>query len=241
MEFDSIFAPGDAERAQRTLEKLRQHRIEPLVLTGGIAIEFLLRSRGIPAETRPLNDIDFLVDSFDEIPKTLGEHFLFRHVHPHDPQAKTLLQSVDPETELRVDVFRACGETTARAQVVEVCGAPMRMIALEDLAARTARLCMNLDANTPMPAKHARDLLRLLAQVETSGIERAWQDHRKPDHPESFAEAAELLCGLIATRHDLLIVPVYSQDARARCPRCEGSEFFPLADGERIRSLLGYC
>jgi hypothetical protein len=241
MEFASIFAADDAERARRTLQKLRQHGIEPLVLTGGIAIELHLRSRGISAEMRPLNDIDFLVDRFNEIPRTLAGDFLFRHVHPHDPPAKTLLQSVDPETEVRVDVFRACGETKARAQAVEICGTPIRMISLEDITARTARLCMDLAAGAPMPAKHARDFLRLLTLVEPSRVERAWQDQRKPDHPESFAEAAELLRWLIATRRDLQIVPVYSQDARAVCPRCEGSEAFPLADGERILSLLGYC
>jgi|SRR5580658_6071406 hypothetical protein len=100
---------ADADRAERTFRKLRRHNIAPLALTGGFAFELHLMERGSPAQMRPLNDIDFLVDSFDDIPKTLSGDFIFRHVHPHDPPAKTLLQCVDPETAVRVDVFRACG------------------------------------------------------------------------------------------------------------------------------------
>jgi tartrate dehydratase beta subunit/fumarate hydratase class I family protein len=60
---------------------------------------------GRDAGVRSLNDIDFIVDSFEHIPQSLAGEFLFRHVHPFDPPGKTLVQSIDPETMVRVDVF----------------------------------------------------------------------------------------------------------------------------------------
>jgi hypothetical protein len=45
-----------------------------------------------------LNDLDFVAASFDSIPETIGSELLLRHVHPHDPPGKTMLQGVDPKT-----------------------------------------------------------------------------------------------------------------------------------------------
>jgi hypothetical protein len=241
MDFALFLSPPDAERAQRAVEKLRRHSVAPLVLTGGMAIELHLLGLGLPEAVRPLNDIDFLVDSFDDIRETLSADLLFRHVHPNDLPGKTLLQCVDPETAVRVDIFRASGRTTDRAAGVELFGETLRMISIEDLAARTARLCMDLADNMPMPAKHTRDFLRLLPLMNMDALQPVWQEHRKRTHPESFVAAADLLRDLIATRRDLQIVPVFSQDTQRRCCRCESTEAFPLADAGQIRSLLGYC
>jgi hypothetical protein len=220
---------------------LRRHGAEPLVLTGGLAMELNLLLAGRAPALRELNDIDFVVDSFSEIPATLAADLIFRHVHPHDPPAKTLLQCVQPETAVRVDIFRAYGGTTARAVRVQLNGAPLRMVSLEDLAARTARLCMGLAGDEAVPAKHARDLLRLLAVADLGQTEAAWQDHRKAGYPGSFSDAARQLTGLIAERPDLQIDPIYSRDTTARCSRCEATPEFPLADAGCVLSLLGYC
>jgi hypothetical protein len=241
MEFSTFLSASDAERAQRTFAKLLRHGVAPLVLTGGLAIELHQLRSGYAAEMRALNDIDLLADSFHDIPKTLSADLLFRHVHPHDPPAKTLLQCVDSETAVRMDVFRAYGNVMARAVSVEIAGGKVRMISVEDLAARTARLCMDLASGTQVPAKFARAFLRLLPLVERGGLDAAWRDHRKPDHPGSFAETTNLIFDLIAQRNDLLIMPVYSQDTNEICTRCESTDAFPLADASRIRCLLGYC
>jgi hypothetical protein len=241
MDLGAILSSSDAERASRTLAMLRRHGAEPLVLTGGLAIELNLLLAGRAPALRELNDIDFVVDSFSEIPATLAADLIFRHVHPHDPPAKTLLQCVQPETAVRVDIFRAYGGTTARAVRVQLNGAPLRMVSLEDLAARTARLCMGLAGDEAVPAKHARDLLRLLAVADLGQTEAAWQDHRKAGYPGSFSDAARQLTGLIAERPDLQIDPIYSRDTTARCSRCEATPEFPLADAGCVLSLLGYC
>jgi hypothetical protein len=231
----------DAGRARLTLEKLRRHGLAPLVLTGGFAVELHLLQRGFAAQMRTLHDIDFLAETFASIPATLAEDFLFNQVHPHDPPGKTLMQAVDPATSVRVDVFRAYGEVWSRAEAVEVDGFAVRMITLEDLIARATRLCLNLAAGTPIPAKHARDLLRLLPIADVDRVETVWAEHRKAgQHPESFAEAEALVRDLIVSRRDLLIVPEYLQDADAACSRCEATKAFPLAQGAVILELLGY-
>ncbi len=45
----------------------------------------------------------------------------------------------------------------------------------------------------------ARDFLRLVELVDMKEVEGAWQEHRKTDSPDSFAEAARRLHYLIAT------------------------------------------
>lgn len=241
MEQTAFLSGADAGRAQATLAKLRRHDISALALTGGLAIELHLLRRGMPVGMRPLNDIDFLADAFDDIPITLSEDFIFRHVHPHDPPAKTLLQAVDPDTAARVDVFRACGGEMGRAERGEIAGSAVRIIAVDDLIARNARLCLDLASGTLVPAKHARDFLRLLPLADRESIESIWQEHRKPNHPSSFAQAEELLDDLIASRKHLQIVLEYSQDVHRHCARCESSEAFPLSSADRVLELLGYC
>jgi hypothetical protein len=241
MELTALHSDADAARTRCTLAKLRRHGIAALVLTGGFATESHCIRAGFATHARPLNDIDFLVNSFDDIPKTLAGDFLFRHVHPHDAPGKTLLQSVDPETSVRVDFFRACGNTMARAIRIEIEDIELPIVSVEDLAARTARLCMDVLSGTPVPAKHARDFIRLLPLVKPDAIELVWQEHRKPDHPGPFAEASKLLIDSIGARKNLQIVPEYSRDPDRRCHRCEATEAFPLADARHILSLLGYC
>jgi hypothetical protein len=241
MDFDSFLSPPDAHRAHRTLEKLRLHSIAPLTLTGGMAIELHRLRYGLAKEIRTLNDFDFLVNSFDEIPKTLSAGFLFRHVHPHDPSGKTLIQCVDPETAIRVDVFRADTRTKARAISFDLCDSTIRIVSVEDLIGRAASLCMNLVANLAVPAKHARDFLRLLPLADLQAMEPIWREHQKSNHPESWLSAAHLLADLIATRKDLQVVPIYSKDVHESCLRCAETEGFPLAAASRVLFILGYC
>jgi hypothetical protein len=241
MDFSAFLAGTDTARAQRAFEKLCRHGAQSLVLTGSFALELHRTRAGLPTEPRPLNDIDFLAATFDDIPKSLAADFLFSHVHPQDPPGKTLLQAIDTETAVRIDIFHASRGTMARAVPLDIATLAFRVIALEDLAARTARLATDLAFDRPTPAKHARDFLRLLAMVEAEQVEPAWLDHRKPAHPATFREAAALLTELIARRPDLQIIPAYSHDTAAACSRCQSTPRFPLADPARVLSLLGYC
>lgn len=238
---DLFLSEADNVRASRTLEVLSGHNIAEWVLVGGLAIELHLIARGLRADPRPLNDIDFIVDTFERIPATLPSDLLFGHVHPHAPQNKTLVQSVYPETSVRVDVFRAHPEVVSRSIPLTLSGAVLRLISIEDLTARNARLNLDLAEGKPVPAKHARDFFRLLSLVDLKALSPAWERQRKPHHPTSFAQTMRLLQSLIPSRKDLQIDPVYSRDVDQICPYCKATDGFPRADRRQIISLLGYC
>src|SRR6266481_3400611 len=104
----------DSTRAFNTLRKLALHDVSRWVLVGGLAVEFHCLRVGHSHAIRHLNDIDFVAPAFECIPETLARDFLFRHIHPFDPPGKTMLQFVDPDSALRMDVFRACGGTMTR-------------------------------------------------------------------------------------------------------------------------------
>ncbi|MBZ5576757.1 MAG: hypothetical protein LAP40_09385 [Acidobacteriia bacterium] len=232
---------GDAERLGRASEKLGRHDTSPWALSGGLAIEIHRLRRGCRPSIRALNDLDFVADSFACIPGTLVDDFLFRHVHPAGPPGKLMLQFVDPQNALRVDVFRASGTTLNRTARVDLPWGPNQVVSLEDLTARAARIVLDLAEGVPVPSKHADDYLRLAELADPSIMETAWQDHRKPMHPTTFAEALRLIRELIPARSHLLINPEYSKDTRQRCSRCAPTAAFPLAEASVVLSVLGYC
>lgn len=236
-----ILSGADADRVVCMLRKLGRHCTQHWVLTGGLAVEVHRLLRGRKASVRKLGDIDFITETFDRIPESLADDFMFRHIHPFDPPGKTLLQAVDAVSAIRVDVFRAYGAILNRSSDLIFPTGTVRLISLEDLIARLARLALDLAAQIETPAKHALDFLRLMELVDPKVVEAAWRDHRKPAHPATFRETSSLLHAVIATRSDLLITLDYSKDATMVCPRCVNSGRFLLAGPSAIREVLGYC
>ncbi len=221
MVLEQVLSPLDVERASRTLRNLTAHNVSDWALTGGLAIEIHLLRGACVGPKRALNDLDFVASSFESIPGTLSQHFLFLHRHPSDPPGRMMLQAIDRDTGTRIDVFRAAGSTMSRTSAVDLPGGLMRLVSLEDLAARAARLSLDLATGACVPAKHAVDFMRLAPLVDASRIETVWQDHRKPQHPGSFTEAVLILQGLISAKQDLLVTPEYSLDPPAFCARCQ--------------------
>jgi hypothetical protein len=236
--FPSAF---DADRAVRTLRLLTRHDVHRWALTGGLAFEIHAVRLGRQPTLRTLSDLDFIADSIDCIPQTLPDDFLFRHIHPFDPPGKTMLQLIDPDTGLRVDVFRACGQTMSRTVRIDLPFGPMQLVSLEDLVARAARLLLDLANGVPVASKHAGDYLRFVELADSEGTEVAWKDHRKPMQPATFRETGRVLPDLIRARPNLLITPEYSKNAQEVCPRCAPSAVFHLADPNVVLELLGYC
>jgi hypothetical protein len=236
-----LLSPADEGRASRVFDVLSRHEIEGWALTGGFAIEIHHLRLGHRPGIRHLNDIDFIADSFACIPETLTSDFLFRHVHPLDPPNRTMLQMIEPQSAVRVDIFRAYGATMSRASRLDLPSGAVRLISLEDLVARTARLALDLAEGVLTPSKHALDFLRLAKLVESADVEVAWRDQRKQKHPESFDEANRVLHDLISARQNLLITPEYSKRIDEVCPRCLPASTFQLADPATVLSLLGYC
>jgi hypothetical protein len=232
---------ADAERTLATLRRLARHDISRWALAGGFAVEIHCLLRGRTPSLRPLNDLDFVADAFECIPDTLAGEFLFRHVHPLDPPGKIMLQFVDANTAMRIDLFRTYGAILGRTLSVDLSTGPVRLIALEDAVARAARLVLDLAGQAPVASKHADDYLRLVGLVQSSNVEAAWRDHRKPTHPMTFRETNTVVRSLISTHFNLLITPEYSKDIAEVRPRCVPAAPFQFADPNVVLTLLGYC
>jgi hypothetical protein len=237
----SFLTADDRDRVLGTVRKLSEQNISEWALTGGLAVEMHVQDVGRAPSIRALNDLDFITENFESIPTSLAGKFLFRHVHPFDPPGKIILQLIDADTSLRVDVFRAYGATMSRTVNAELGSIPVRLVSLEDLAARAARLALDLAPGKQVEQKHASDYLRLTPLVDRSHVEVAWRDHRRPSDPMTFQETSSLLRNLIPARSSLLTTADYSQDTCLTCARCLPSPPFELADPELVCSLLGYC
>jgi hypothetical protein len=231
----------DSARATDALQKLRRHQTQQWVITGGLATEIHSILHGLQPSIRSLNDIDFVVSSFEYVPESLSRDFLCRHIHPFDPPGKTLAQFVDAETKIRIDVFRACGSTVRRAKPVELSLGAVLVISLEDLIARLVRLVLQLTEGISVASKYAHDLIRMLKLLNPDAAEPAWLDHRRPQHPAVFREACGIALELIETRPHLLVVPEYSKNTAEPCPRCVSSDRFRVLDPALMLSTMGYC
>src|SRR5882724_6952504 len=136
----SFLCHADAERTLATLRKFARHNISSWALAGVFAVEIHCLRRGCPSSIRTLTDLDFIAEGFDCVPRTLVDDFLFRHIHPLDPPGKTILQFSDPDTAMRIDLFRAYGAVMSRNVYTDFPSGPVQVISLEDVVARTARL-----------------------------------------------------------------------------------------------------
>jgi hypothetical protein len=221
----------DPEILLALLTKVRRHAPD-WALTGGIAIHALTK------KSRPFNDLDFVAPSFDTLPATLAHDFLFRHVHPGALPGKIILQMVDPALRARIDIFSDCGHVLNRVRDVGPFGL---CVSMEDLRARTVRCLLDLRDCKPVPAKYAADFVLLSSiPADDLGLNAAWADHRKPEHPASFAQAAEEV-GALLRRRDLLVTPEYSTDTATQCPSCQSIGAFQPCDPSLVLALLGYC
>ncbi len=241
MELSAFYEDDDARRLSRALALLAKHDVSQWALTGGTAIEAHLRRMGAPSFVRPLHDLDFIAANFECLPVSLSESLIFRHVHPFDPPAKTMLQAVDPDTSVRIDVFRAYASEMKRVQPLELGNLVFQVVAFDDLVARHTRLCCDLLRGQKVSPKYSRDLLRMLEFANYDKVEIIWQEHRKPDDPKTLRDAADLVRKAIMQRNELLVPPVYSKDVNEVCPRCEGTTAFPLGSAAQIFAILGYC
>jgi hypothetical protein len=231
----------DSVRATDALQRLRRHETKQWVITGGFATEIHSILHGLEPSIRSLNDIDFVVSTFEYLPASLSRDFLCRHIHPFDPPGKTLAQFVDAETKIRIDVFRANGSTVRRAQTVELSLGTVLVISVEDLIARLVRLVLQLAEGILVAPKYAHDLIRMLKLLNPDAAEPAWLDHRRPQHPAVFREACGIALELIETRPHLLVVPEYSKNTAEPCPRCVSSDRFRVLDPALMLSTMGYC
>ncbi len=239
--FEQFLAPVDTTRVRRVLEKSARSGLDNFALTGGLALEAQIAGLGRGPRIRSLNDVDIVVESFASVPAALAETFLVRHVHPQAPEGKILVQLVDPHECLRIDVFRACGATIERSHPLSFGSTVIKVVSLEDLAARTGRLLMDIEHGAMVARKNAEDFKSLLEFIHLERVEAAWQDHRKASDPLSFKDSSTRLLQLIQFRGNLLVDFPYSRDVDAICPMCREVEPFRLASPRMIMSILGYC
>src|SRR4051794_37948025 len=217
--FTEFLSTSDAQRVSLLLEKLSACGFRGGALTGSLATEAHLLSQGRNTE-RPLNDVDFVVESIASIPGSLADGFLVHHIHPRAPEGKMLLQLIDREQALRIDFFRQFGATLTRVVGLKAPTGPLTVISLEDLIARTTALVVgSLRLGKPIDPKHARAFRRLAGLGERGRIDAAWHDHRQSEL-ESFHQAAQLAHQLLDHHPELAIRERYSAEVSV-CPQCQ--------------------
>lgn len=236
--FEGFLDAPDAARATSVVHKLIAHRFR-IALTGRLAIEAQLRANGRPQERRPLNDVDFVVDSFETIPSSVAEDFLPHHVHPFAASGKTLLQLIDPERAVRIDLFRASGSTLPRSTRLGGDTDPLDVVGVEDLVARTtAHVCAALRRGRPLETKYADAFRRLSGLNRSDRLDEAWDDHRE-GLSMTIDDAIHEASRLLEIHRELLVDRRYSAVVTA-CERCQTYGAFRPSDPQLIVRILGY-
>ena len=234
-----FLSASDAQRVSLLLEKLSAYGLRGAALVGSIATEVHLHSQGRNTELRPLNDLDFIVESFTSLPASLADGFLVHHIHPHAPEGKLLLQLIDREQALRIDLFRQFGNTLTRVERRTWLTESVTLISLEDLVARTTALLLrSLRTGRTVDPKHAHSFRRLVGLGERRRIDAAWRDHRQSERT-SFHDAVQLAQCLLDLHPELAIREPYSSEVSV-CSKCEDHGPFRRARPDIIVQTLGY-
>ena len=198
------------------LRRLLPHMdTERVALTGGVALDLCVDSSR-QAPRRPANDVDFVAADADAVRPSVTSDFLVSHFHlPHAGYAKFLIQLVDPVSRIRVDFFPDANGALSRAQVTDVAGVPLRVLAAQDILAHKLAMLSGASAEKPVDEKHYVDAQQLGALCGRH-VPSLAASHRADTH--------------------------YSRDVNARCPRCDVSQRanFPLAAKSAIFDILGY-
>lgn len=240
MKTQGFLAPEDFSLVRHTLDAMAACGFAAFAVTGSLALEMLKIGKGLPPTRRALNDLDLVIGSFGELPPSLADRFIFPHVHPDAAPGKILVQLVDPVAPLRVDVFRSRGNTLGRLQPSMLAGTAVRLVSLEDLAARNTAHLLSLGRGTPVARKHVRDLAGILDVIEARTMEMAWNDHRNDGDPQSFQEAVDLAMNLAMNNPGLLIEPEFGQADGSACPRCRSMGRLAPAPQHEVVKYLGY-
>jgi hypothetical protein len=237
--FSALLHEQDARRASEVAAAVLAHDLR-CALAGGLAIAAQLRAHGRPAEQKRLGDIDLVVDGFDAIPTSVAASFLLNHVHPDAAEGKTLLQLIDEPHAVRVDLFRAFGNTLRRAHVLDNETGALNVLSVEDLVARTTALvCGALRQGRRIDVKHATAFRRLRGLGEEVELAVAWNEHRQ-DVPGTLDEAVEETLRLLDAHPELVVVEEYSAEI-VTCGRCRAHWAFQAAPACKIVEILGYC
>lgn len=236
--FSALLHPEDARRTSEVVAAVVAHDLR-CALAGGLAIAAQLRAHGRPAEPKRLGDIDFVVDGFETIPASIARSFLLNHVHPDAAEGKTLLQLIDESHAVRVDLFRAFGNTLRRAHVLDNETGALKVLSVEDLVARTtAMVCGTLRKGRQIDVKHVTAFGRLRGLGAEAGLAVAWNEHRQ-DVPGTLDDAVEETIRLLESHPELVVVEEYLPDIVA-CGRCRRHGAFQVAQPEKIVEILGY-
>jgi hypothetical protein len=237
--FAHFLNPPDVRRATEVVEALLDHGLR-CALTGGLAIDAQLRIHGRPIERRPLNDIDFVVESFASVPESCARSFLPHHVHPDATGGRTLLQLIDEARRIRIDVFQEFGRTLARADCLNDAAGGLMVLSLEDLVARsTALVCGRLQRGLTIDVKHVTAFNRLRGLGEAAKLSAAWSDHQQ-QVPGTLDEASLEAARLVETRPQLVVVERYSSHP-VPCEQCRQQGPFRPVPPNRVVEILGYC
>ena len=236
--FESVLNRDDAHRATEALRRMSDRGLE-FAITGSLALDAQLAVNGVPGSRRALHDIDIVVRDVVSLPDGLADGLLVNHAHPRATEGKLVLQLVDPGLRLRIDVFRAFGETLQRAMRLEDETGDMTVVAIEDLRARfTAHVIASLGRGLEIDRKYVASFRRLQRRGEPAKLDRAWRDHRQ-DFAGSIAQATEEAQGLIVRRPELLVDEHYGPQSEP-CVRCAAFGTFRLADPDDVLAILGY-
>ena len=236
--FAALLHEDDARRARDTVDAVLAHGLR-CALTGGLAIAAQLRANGRPVERRHLNDVDLVIHGFAAIPESVTAAFLLHHVHPDAIEGKTLLQMIDERTAVRVDLFRAFGNTLARASPLDEDTGALPVLSIEDLVARTTALvCGSLRLHKEVDVKHTTAFTHLLGLGRREQLAVAWTDHRQTI-PGTLEEATHEAMRLLEAHPELVVVEEYSA-AIIPCERCRAHGPFRPGAADKIVQTLGY-
>lgn len=224
-----------------SISKLAKHLNQPVIFTGGIAIDWHLLSKGIHRQKKQFNDIDIVVDDLSGIRDSLSEDFLINHFHPLRGKGRILIQLVDAKYSTRIDIFTPTSATLReRLTDLTIGDLSCKVVSSEDILAKLLAVIYPLTKGECVDPKYLEHFNSLYSIADLKQEREIWLDYRKEDQPLDFDNAREAVYESVEARAELIKKPDYCQGVEFICHWCSESDLFPIADRHEIYSILGY-
>lgn len=229
----------DTNKIEALLKKILPYiDTDQLAIVGGLAIRFLLLSKGINYPLRPFNDLDLMVKSMKVIKSEIQNEFLVYHYHP--PQKGTFyIVLVDPDLKTKIDIFDWNPPLEDYIEV-EFDKYKLKLRSVEDQLTKTVYDIQRISEVKKVDPKQFQDA-RLLCQAgDMKKADKIWRKRNYGSYPDSLVSAIERAEEIAKQHPEWIEKHPFRRQKPYKCKLCRNADGFKITPMKKIYRILNY-
>lgn len=233
------FSSKDRKRIKLFLKKLFPYiNLNKCSIVGGLAIRYHLAVSNIPYPTRPLNDIDLMVEEASVVSSLVSKDFYVYHYHP--PQNGSFyIVLVDPILKIKVDIFDYSPPLEDPIEV-KFNGYKIKIRNVEDQLVKTVFDIQRISKDWPVDPKQFQDTRFLMKIADLKKADKIWQKRNYKNYPKTLLTAINRAEEIAQKHPEWLKEGPVKKPQPYKCQNCKSTARFKVTPMEQVYKILGY-